>query len=172
MKKTRILYFLCVVLAHLTLSGCIKEDEVAGQNLKVGDALPEFSVVLTDGTEVTNRALRGQRALIVFFRTACGDCRKELPVIEKFYRTYAQANGVVVLAIGREESAEVVVSYWQKEKLTIPVSPQHDRHIYSLFATQGTPRIYVVDDAGTISATFDDKNMPTLEMLVQAFALP
>ena len=55
--------FLCIFL-----SACITEDEEmeSGNNLKVGDRIPSFSVVMDDGSRVEDEDLLGEVSLIVF----------------------------------------------------------------------------------------------------------
>ena len=79
-------FFLCI-----SLSACITEDEEmeSGNNLKVGDRIPSFSVVMNDGSWVEDEDLLGEVSLIVFFNTACKDCqqaagRQDIRSIEYF----------------------------------------------------------------------------------------
>ena len=62
-------------LLSLLMTSCIKEDQT-GADLTVGDRIPEFSVMMNDGTEVTGKGLSQGKACIVFFTTKCPDCQK------------------------------------------------------------------------------------------------
>jgi len=155
-------FFLCIFL-----SACITEDEEmeSGNNLKVGDRIPSFSVVMNDGSRVEDEDLLGEVSLIVFFNTACKDCQQELPVIQRFYEAFPQ---YPLLCISREEGEASVSAYWQKQEFTMPYSAQQDRKIYQLFASHTIPRIYVVDEEGIIRAVFTDNPLASYEDLVQA----
>ncbi len=74
-----------VVLSLLLLvvaGGCITEKDEPVVSLAVGDAVPQFSVTLDDGTLFDYDAIRRHRCVIVFFDTSCPDCRAALPVIQ------------------------------------------------------------------------------------------
>lgn len=135
-----------VGLVMVALTGCINEREEPVWSLQVGDRLPEFEVVLNNGDQVTTESLRDSESVIVFFNTSCGDCRRELPEIQKLYDECLLQNRLVrFICISREEGAASVAKFWDENHLTMPYSAQPDRRIYNLFASSGIPRIYEVD---------------------------
>lgn len=73
----------------LGMASCVVgEDEYAsasdfGNVVEIGDSLPRFSVTLSNGSTLSNESLKGRVAVLTFFNTACGDCRRELPLIHK-----------------------------------------------------------------------------------------
>lgn len=135
-----------VGLVMVALTGCINEREEPVWSLQVGDRLPEFEVVLNNGDQVTTESLRDSESVIVFFNTSCGDCRRELPEIQKLYDECLLQNRLVrFICISREEGAASVAKFWDENHLTMPYSAQPDRRIYNLFASSGIPRIYEAD---------------------------
>lgn len=114
----------------------------------VGDTLPRFTVTMHDGTTLSSSALKGKPSLILFFSTTCPDCQRELPHINKRY--LAHGEDTTFVAIAREQSDKEVTDYWTKNFLTLPYSAQTDRAVYSLFARQGIPRIYIVSPHGVV----------------------
>lgn len=135
-----------VGLVMVALTGCINEREEPVWSLQVGDRLPEFEVVLNNGDQVTTESLRDSESVIVFFNTSCGDCRRELPEIQKLYdECLLQNRSVRFICISREEGAASVAKFWDENHLTMPYSAQPDRRIYNLFASSGIPRIYEAD---------------------------
>lgn len=175
---------LALLLVAAGFSACsITEDatdDVPADIVTVGQQLPAFSVVTTDGRTVTSDSLLGRPAVICFFTTTCSDCRKALPVVQQLYEEWGEATGeqsatageqsatigeqsamtgeqsavVSFLCIGREQAADAVSDYWASQGLTLPVSPQSDRAVYSLFARRSVPRVYVVDAAGVVRNTY------------------
>lgn len=162
------IFFSVLMMLVCTTTGCVTEDDPSGPSLKVGDMLPDFSVELTDGTIVSNSSLRGKIGVIVFFNTDCGDCRKELPVIQQLWETYKDDSEVVIAPISRAESASHVQAYWNENGLTMPYSPQDTKEVYQLFASSVIPRIYISNPSGVITAAYDDADMPTLATLEAA----
>ena len=150
------------------LNSCIKE-KTSGNDLKPGDRLPEFSVTMSDGRIVTDESLGEGVSCIVFFYTACPDCQKALPEIQKIYNDYS-ASGVSFVLISREETIDTVLPYWQKNEFSMPFSAQSDRRIYELFATTRVPRVYLVKD-GVIMSVFTDDPVPGYDTLSGALRI-
>ena len=120
-----------------------------------GQKLPAFAVVMNDSTLVSSTDLTGKPSMIVFFNTACTDCRKELPIVQELFEEFSdRAN---FMAISRAEGRESVAAYWEKEKLEIPYSAQTDRNVFALFAKTTIPRIYIADASGTVKYIFIEK---------------
>ena len=82
-------YFVIIFTFIYSFIGCIKENPQAS-DLKVGDMIPEFSVMMNDGTSVSDQSLIGNVSFIMFFHTTCPDCQQTLPVIQEIYDAYAQ----------------------------------------------------------------------------------
>lgn len=149
-----------------TTTGCISEDEPQGPSLIVGDSLPQFSVMMSDGQEISTSSLKGVVPVIIFFNTGCSDCQKELPVIQNLWDEYKGNSQVKIVPIAREESKKEILEYWEANNLTLPFSPQDNRDIYNLFAPSIIPRIYIANPQGVITAAYDDSNMPSLSSLI------
>jgi peroxiredoxin len=156
----RVLHILLLVLS---MSSCIKEKQ-KGADLGVGDLIPDFTVAMNDGTQVTGALLREGVSVIAFFITQCGDCRETLPHIQQLYDEYA-LKGVRFALISREDTEENILSFWKDNGFTMPFSAQSDRRIYELFARSRVPRVYICRD-GVIKYIFSDKpSIPTYELL-------
>ena len=69
------------------------------------------------------------------------------------------------IAIGRQQDAAKAAQFWAKNSLTIPYSAQTDRKVYSLFATEGIPRVYIVDDLTIVAQLDPDKLQGPDELL-------
>lgn len=142
-----------MMFVSILVSGCFREDDA--EIVQAGDRIPAFSVVLNDGSTYDSTQRDGRGAVIVFFATWCGDCQRELPVLDSLYRA-GRFEDQHVVCIGREEPAETVAAFWEIHSLSLPYSPQTDRRIFNLFANSGVPRIYNVSADGTIlSVSFD-----------------
>lgn len=152
-----------------SLSACINETEVVEEgwiDLKAGDVVPAFSVRLDNGEIVTNQTMTGKPSLIVFFHTGCGDCRNELPVVQRIYDIYASQ--VNMVCISRAEKEPDIALYWEKNGFTLPYSAQEDRTVYYQFAKSGIPRIYIVDGSLVIRNVFTDDPLARYEDIKKA----
>ena len=145
-KNTLYTLFIAIIVC---LTGCIGEKEEPEWYLLPGDVLPQFEVTTIDGRNVGSADSYSAELIIVFFNTTCPDCRKELPVLQRQYEEnlkLPEAERSIYLCISREEGAADVERYWTENNLTLPVSPQRDRRIYSMFASIGIPRIFFAKD--------------------------
>lgn len=145
--------FAILLSVSFLLPSCIKDKET-GADLEVGDVLPEFTVTMNDGSTVGTKELKRSVSCIMFFSTACPDCRETLPQVQRVYDEFAR-QGVAFAVISREDGAESVAEYWTAEGLTMPYSAQETRAVYELFATSRIPRVYVCNE-GIIRAIFTD----------------
>ena len=146
---------LILLTTLVTLSSCLGKVEQVTRDtdvVKVGQKLPQFTVVTADGMVVNNKTLQGKPSVIVFFNTMCSDCQRELPIVQRVYNLYVKKANFV--CISRAQSNKDVALYWQKEGLSLPYSAQEDKTIYEMFATGTIPRIYVADASGTVSRYF------------------
>ena len=84
--RSKVVILLCIVLA--VFSSCITDDDDDRGDfaLVAGDALPQFSVEMSDGGVLNTQSFSGKVGVIVFFHTDCPDCQKELPVIQFMIR--------------------------------------------------------------------------------------
>lgn len=134
----------------------------------VGDAMPVFSVTLNDGTTVSSPSLCEGKTLVAFFNTGCGDCREELPVLQRFYDYHRDE--VKFVLISREESEDSIFGYWKINDLAMPYSAQKTRSVFSLFARDTIPRCYCFIE-GKVAAIFTDSPIATLGDLERSFGL-
>ncbi|MDE6026701.1 MAG: TlpA family protein disulfide reductase [Muribaculaceae bacterium] len=163
----RFLYLLTI--SFLLLSSCISDDEPEVRSLVPGDRCPEFAIMMNDGAMLTSSDLQGDESIIVFFNTACGDCRKELPVIQEAYDNILSRNLTVkLICISRAENAQSVGRYWKENGLTLPYSAQDDTRIYNLFASSIIPRIYILSSDLVITGCWNDNPMPSADEIMQA----
>lgn len=159
------LYLLFIFLGLCGTNSCVRDNEPANSGISTGDALPDFSVLLNNGTVVSNLSLRGKVAVIEFFNTGCGDCRRNLPVIDRLWKAWQTEPDVEIFTIAREEDEQGITAYWEENDLSIPFSPQPDRNIYNLFATVGIPRIYIADKDGVVFAVYGPEDDPSFTEL-------
>ena len=147
-----------LILIPWLLIGCVVDndhdatDPDSSSIVRVGDRLPAFTVQVIDGasrTVFSNDSVKGT-TFIVFFNTSCTDCQRELPELNAYYLRHCQEPGFQMVAIAREESEESIAAYWHQHNLSIPYSPQTDRRIYNLFATQYIPRVYLCSAQGIV----------------------
>ena len=160
---------LTIILIICSATGCIKERP-AGSDIKIGDPLPVFEVMMNDGSSVSDVSLRGDVSIMMFFHTSCPDCQQLLPVMQCIYDEYTR-KGLKTALISREENSDDISAYWSENGLNIPYSAQKDRKIYELFAASRIPRIYISDENGTVRYIFTDDPVPSYNDLKSALEI-
>ena len=158
--------WLAIILIVCAAAGCIKEQP-AGSDIKIGDSLPVFEVMMNDGSSVSDVSLRGDVSIVMFFHTSCPDCQQLLPVMQRIYDEYTR-KGLKTALISREENPDDISAYWSENGLNIPYSAQKGRKIYELFAASRIPRIYISDENGTVRYIFTDDPVPSYNDLKSA----
>lgn len=147
-----------VLMMAFMLVGCTidEHEDTPGPDesdiIRVGDCLPSFSVDFLSEGEMgvfSTERLTGT-TVIVFFHTGCSDCQRELPKLNDYYLRHREDKGFQMVAIAREETQESIEAFWQSHHLSIPYSPQSDRRIFNLFATQTIPRVYICSSEGIV----------------------
>ena len=151
-----------IIVLGLIISSCIKEEK--GVELVVGDRLPDFEVVMNDGSVVDDDILSEGVSVVMFFHTSCPDCQQALPRMQQIYDEYI-SKGVYFAFISREESAVDIESYFNEKGLKLPYSAQNDRKVYEQFAQTRIPRIYICEKGGIIRYIFTDDPVPTYDLL-------
>ena len=150
MKKT--LFAIAAAIISLSLASCDKEEPA--EKVHEGDALPAFTVTMSDGTVYDSTAKTDkQGTLIIFFSTMCQQCQDLLPDVQLMYNTYR--NEVDIVPISREQGTQQLSTYWKIKDFTFPYSGQEDRAVYELFANSGIPRAYFAKDGKIVKAWSD-----------------
>ena len=161
MKKVLLIFSFLLLAA-----GCIKEEQ-KGADLKVGDIIPDFEVVMSDGETVTDQILQESVSVVMFFHTSCPDCQQVLPQMQRVYDEYAP-KGIRIVLISREDPKESVESFWLENGLKMPYSAQNNRKVYEKFAATRIPRVYVNEKGGIIRYVFTDDPNPSYDDLKSA----
>jgi peroxiredoxin len=157
---------LTIILIICAAAGCIKE-QTAGSDIRIGDPLPVFEVMMNDGSSISDVSLKGDVSIVMFFHTSCPDCQQVLPVMQRIYDEYTR-EGIKTALISREENSDDISAYWSENNFNMPYSAQKDRNIYELFATSRIPRIYISDENGTVRYIFTDDPVPSYDDLKSA----
>lgn len=160
MKRRLLLISLCMLSI---LTACIKEKQI-GADLKIGDILPDFEVVMNDGSVVTDEILEEKVSVVMFFHTTCPDCQQALPRMQQIYDRYA-SKGVLFALVSREQGKDEIEAYFDATGLEMPYSAQNDRKVYEKFAKTRIPRIYICGKGGIIRYIFTDDPVPSYDEL-------
>jgi cytochrome c biogenesis protein CcmG, thiol:disulfide interchange protein DsbE len=146
MKKKKMLGGVLRGLALLAMPLALNGAAMAKEP-KIGELAPDAELTLVDGSKVTLSALHGQVVVLNFWATWCVPCRKELPLLDTYYRLQKKA-GLQVFAVTTEDSLPLYRMKPLFEKLTI----QSARKIKGPYAPIGdaVPTSFIIDRAGRV----------------------
>ena len=98
------------------------KKEAMAEHSRVAPAVaPGFELNTLDGGKVALKDLKGSVVVLDFWATWCGPCRRELPVIQKAYESFREAQ-VAVLAVSVDTDTSLVRPYVKANNLTLPVA--------------------------------------------------
>lgn len=125
-----------------------EDDSVSYLPLSLGDAAPDFTAVLTDGTEFTLSEQQGKVVLLNFWATWCGPCVREMPAFEKLYGEYGE--DVAILAVNCMEREDIVKAFQDENGYTFPIACDPEGDVSLKYPSQGIPYTLVIDEEGII----------------------
>ena len=131
------------------MGGCIDEKTTDENHLPMGTPWPEFTVSGPSGT-VTEADFDGRRTLIVLFRTTCGDCKRELPGVQKAWERFGGEDGFRLAAISKED-ASVVAKYWEDNEYTMPYYIDANGAAFTAFDVNYVPTLYLFCSSGIVA---------------------
>lgn len=116
-----------------------------------GNAAPQTSFVLLDGSQQSTKDLQGKVTLVNFWATSCTTCVAEMPKVVATYEKYkAQGFDTVAVAMAYDPPA-YVVNYAQTRKLPFKVAIDNTGAVARAWGeVQLTPTTYLVDKHGQI----------------------
>lgn len=121
-------------------------------SLQEGEPIPDFTLVLADGSAFQASDLAGRALLLNFWATWCGPCRHEIPILLQAQAQHADA--LLVLAINVKERRSQVEAFAQELDMRLPIVLDADGAVVDLFQVRGYPTSVFVDAAGRLVATW------------------
>ncbi|HEX8913335.1 MAG TPA: redoxin domain-containing protein [Humisphaera sp.] len=141
-------------VTSLADAGSADDDDAAGgggPTELVGQPAPDFTLKGLDGQDVKLSDLKGSVVLLDFWATWCGPCRASLPHLDEIYKELGP-KGLKAYAVDLREKPELVKSFVEKTKLSIPPLLDTDGKVAKSFKVGGIPQTVVVGKDGTIKA--------------------
>lgn len=137
-------------------------------NVKVGGAVPEFSVISLEDSKKTysTESLKGKFYLIDFWATWCGPCVGEMGNLHKAYEKFKGKN-FEILSLSFDNEPEEVTAFrqskWKMPWLHTFVVEGFRSELAKRFEVNGIPKPILVDPTGKIIATEDKLRGENLE---------
>jgi peroxiredoxin len=120
--------------------------------LAVGSLAYDFTLQDLSGNNVSLTDFRGQPVIINFWATWCAPCRIEMPELQASFEKYKE-DGLVILALDQDESAEVVRSFFYDELgLTFTPILDGDQAVALQYGVFNFPTSFFINSDGIITA--------------------
>lgn len=129
------------------------QADSTGYIVRVGEMAPDFTITLTDGSQVTLSSLRGKVVMLQFTASWCGVCRKEMPFIEKdIWLKHKENAGFALIGIDRDEPLDKVQAFAKSTGVTYPLGLDPGADIFAKYALResGITRNVLIDREGKI----------------------
>ena len=155
MKKTLVLCF-AMMLALGTMAGCGKKAEGnapstdTGIGLELGQAMPDFTVSLTDGTSANLSETLKEKDLVVLnvFASWCGPCEREFPGMESVYQVNKDRVEIISVSGDPNDTMDVISEYKSAHGLSFPMGLAGDG--LSFMKVAGFPTTVFIDRDGKV----------------------
>jgi cytochrome c biogenesis protein CcmG, thiol:disulfide interchange protein DsbE len=139
----------------------------------LGAAAADFQATTVDGKKLTLADFKGQVLVLSFWATWCAPCKKQLPLLDSYFRIQ-EAFGLRVVAVTNQDSLPLDILNTAAAALAIPMVRRFSGN-YSFAGDRGAvnfvPINYVIDRVGvlrharTAAWTLDDLNAILIPLL-------
>ena len=113
-------------------AGAVSDER--GYIVRVGDMVPDFDLLMMDGTTLNIKELRGKVVMLQFTASWCGVCRQEMPHIEsEIWQRHKDNPEFALYGIDLKETPEVTADFAKAIPVTYPLTldPEGERFALS-----------------------------------------
>ena len=144
---TRFTLVLAAVSMFFLLS-CSGSDK---QSLKVGSSAPDFTLKTISGEDLSLSSFKGEPVVLNFWATWCEPCKDEMPHFQQVYDRYSKTDGLNVIAVNMNETADKASAFFSEYKLTFPSLIDVNQSVtVGKYGILGLPTTYFIDAKGII----------------------
>ena len=149
----------------------VQADE-RGYIVKVGDQVPDFDLMMMDGTTLNIKELQGKVVMLQFTASWCGVCRKEMPHIEsEIWQKLKDNPEFALYGIDLKETVEVTAGFAESIPVTYPLTLDPEGERFALFCDKGAgvTRNIILDRTGRIimlTRLYDEAEFASMVKLI------
>lgn len=119
--------------------------------VRVGQAVPDFTLTTFDGEQIKLSELRGQVVVINFWASWCKPCEQEAADLESAWKHYQERGDVVFLGVDYVDTEPEAKGYLEKFNISYPNGPDLRTRISQSFRIRGVPETYFIDRQGRLA---------------------
>ncbi len=134
--------------------------------LKVGDRIPEFSVVDQDGNVVDNNTIAGKKTVIYFYpKDSTPGCTAEACSIRDNYHRFLH-EGYLVYGVSKDSTASHK-KFIANQELPFPLLSDKSTEMMQAFGAWGEKKLYGRAYMGTLRVTFVISEEGVVERVIE-----
>jgi cytochrome c biogenesis protein CcmG, thiol:disulfide interchange protein DsbE len=133
----------------------------------MNEEAPQLIATALDGETFDLAKLRGKVVLVNFWATWCVPCRKEMPILDAFYRRYHE-QGLELIGISVDFARDSAKMRKAAGAVSYPTAMANDIPVNGFGPPEGVPVTYVVDAEGVVR----DKFIATPNKLLHDVVIP
>ena len=115
--------------------------------------VPSFSLKDVNGNVINLQSLRGKKLFVNIWASWCPPCKRELPSIEKLYRS-VDTSKVRFLLVSFDDRFEAAMKYMSARKINLPIYYPTENPP-ALFQVQGIPATFIFNQNGDLVKRVD-----------------
>jgi cytochrome c-type biogenesis protein CcmF len=115
-----------------------------------GQAAPDFTLNLLDGSPLTLADVHGKVAVINFWATWCLSCEKELPDLQALWEEH-QGRGAIVVGVAFQDEEAEVREAASRLGITYPLGLEPTGRISRAYGITAVPETFVIDAQGQVA---------------------
>jgi cytochrome c biogenesis protein CcmG, thiol:disulfide interchange protein DsbE len=159
-----------LVFAFLALTAwllCFGGGGSAAAEVVVDHAAPSLILTELNGDAFDLSQKHGKVVLVTYWATWCAPCKKEMPILDSFYRRYRE-QGLEVIGISADRPQDFAKMRKMSSALAYPTATLDQISDNGFGTPEGFPLTYVVDRNGIVR----DKFIDVREQLLRDVVLP
>lgn len=110
---------------------------------------PDLTLTDANGSLQNLNSMRGDVVLLNLWATWCPPCVSEMPILERFHRTYSE-DGLTLIGINTGEDRATVINFIDQAKISFPIWFDPEESSMKSFQTFTLPTTIVIDRDGNI----------------------
>ncbi|TWU17940.1 redoxin domain-containing protein [Allorhodopirellula heiligendammensis] len=123
-----------------------------GSHPLLGKPVPEYTLTLLDGTEVSSEELKDKIVVLDFWATWCTPCMQAMPTIKSSVAEFADKD-VVFYAINAGENASLVNGFASEQDWGVDVAVDPEGTLMDAFSAEEIPLTLIVGRNGIVEST-------------------
>lgn len=144
---------------RITIEAFAPEDEtrspLATTRLKIGDTMPELTLIDTDGRRYELAELRGKYVFLDFWATWCAPCRAEIPNIQALHAATRDRADFMLIGVSLDEDRQALRDAVNRHKMAWPqvFGPRSGGHeAFEALNGEGIPYTCLIGPDGKLLA--------------------